>query len=221
MKTINIGPVLHRLRRDRDLFLEELSKKLDGAISTSTLSRMETQESALTPRHLKTLANFYEITVADIYREAEGLGMADPDISGAKKIPVINWVQAGEWTETPDSTHPSDCDSWTVAPPSASRNAFALRVKGDSMQAPTGMSFPEGMIIVVDPDKEAHDKSFVVARFNETDECTFKQLVFDGPNRYLKALNQGYKPIEITSDTRICGVVTRLTWDQDDSGYPF
>lgn len=221
MKNINIGPVLTRLRRDHDRTLTELSEDLNGAISISTLSRMEKTDSALTPGNLKTLADYYQITVADIMREAEGSNSADPDIIGAIKVPVINWVQAGQWTESPENMHPSACDEWVIAPRGSSKNTYALRIKGDSMQAPSGLSFPEGMIIIVDPDREPHDKSFVVARFVGSDECTFKQLVFDGPSKYLKPLNPGYKPIQINGETVICGIVTRLIWDAGDSRYPY
>lgn len=78
------------------------------------------------------------------------------------------------------------------------------------MVAADGTGFPEGSIIVVDPGIEPRNGDYVVVRFDNTDEATFKRLVIDGPSRFLKALNPAYPAIPITEDARISGVVVEV-----------
>ena len=61
--------------------------------------------------------------------------------------------------------------------------------------------------IIVDPDRAPVNGSYVVATFNGSKEATFKKLVIDGPNKYLKPLNPRYPIIEASGDMQVCGVV--------------
>lgn len=75
------------------------------------------------------------------------------------------------------------------------------------MVATDGSGFPEGCTIIVDPSVEARNGDFVVVRFNDADEATFKRLVVDGPRKFLKPLNPTYENIDVTEDARLAGVV--------------
>ena len=129
-------------------------------------------------------------------------------------LPLISWVQAGEWTEISDH-QPGDYEQLVPVTRRYSDRAFALKIAGDSMQAPDRDSFPEGAIIAVEPLQEARNGSYVVARNGHSEEATFKQLVIDGNRRYLKPLNPRYPIIEITEEITICGVVRQLVMDFD------
>lgn len=74
---------------------------------------------------------------------------------------------------------------------------FALRWEGDDMTAPYGRSVARGSILCVDPDQidTLVSGDLVVARINGEGCATFKQLVIDGPRRYLKPLNPAYPAI--------------------------
>jgi SOS-response transcriptional repressor LexA len=118
------------------------------------------------------------------------------------KIPIISWVRAGDWAEVVDPYQPGYAEEWIDTTATRHPNAFALVVRGDSM-AP---EFIEGEIITVDPGREAVNGSYVVAK--NGDEATFKQLVFDGPNVFLKPLNKRYPIRDMTGiNFRIIGVV--------------
>ena len=69
--------------------------------------------------------------------------------------------------------------------------------------------FIPGELIYVDPCVEAVSGSCVVVRQNGDTEATFKQLMFDGSKKYLKALNPSWPTpiIEMLPDAVICGVV--------------
>lgn len=116
-------------------------------------------------------------------------------------VPLISWVQAGNWAEAIDLLHTGEGEriDTTYKP---RRHTFALRVVNDSMSP----EFAEGDIIIVEPDANAENGSYVVVRQNGN-EATFKQLIKDGNHYYLKPLNKTYPMLEMNDDAVICGVV--------------
>jgi SOS-response transcriptional repressor LexA len=118
------------------------------------------------------------------------------------QVPLISDVQAGMYKEYVDNFYPGDGGAELI-PTSVpvKRHTFALRVSGDSMEP----DFHAGMILVVEPDMEPMPGDFVIAR-NGEDETTFKQLVKDGGDWYLKPLNPRY-PIKPLGRSMIIGVV--------------
>ena len=120
--------------------------------------------------------------------------------------PEISWVQAGSAREAIDMGNVALCpqhtsDVW------AGEDAFWLRVSGNSMTSTSGASFPEGTLILVAPDIEPRSGQFVVARMIDSNEATFKQLIRDAGELYLKPLNQSY-PTKAVDDTwEIVGTV--------------
>ncbi|WP_317450673.1 LexA family protein [Phytohalomonas tamaricis] len=124
--------------------------------------------------------------------------------------PVINWVRAGGWTE---AVNPYDqgCEQhFESTDYKAKGAAFWLEVEGDSMTAPTGISIPRGMMILIDPEIKAENGSLVVAQLDENNEATFKKLVIDGGQKYLKPLNPAYPVIPINGNCRIVGVAVEM-----------
>jgi SOS-response transcriptional repressor LexA len=126
---------------------------------------------------------------------------------GVRQAPVISWVQAGEWSEAVDLHQPGYGDAYEAVPDSSGQHVFWLRVVGDSMTSPTGASIPEGHLILVDPDREPINGSLVVAKLEDSQEVTFKKLVIDAGQKYLKPLNPDYKTTPINGNCRIVGVV--------------
>ena len=120
-------------------------------------------------------------------------------------VPLISWVQAGQWTEVIDNFVPGDAESWWPCPSTHGPSAFALRVRGVSMEP----KFRDGSIIFVDPDRQADHGSNVVVRLDDEKEATFKQLVIEGDRRFLKPLNPAWPEqlIPINGNATICGVV--------------
>ncbi len=123
-----------------------------------------------------------------------------------KSYPVLSCVQAGQWTEAVE-LHPTISDEWYETTERASDRSFWLRVKGDSMTAPHGLSFPEGTLLLVDTDKDYQSGSFVVAKLTDVNEATFKKLVIDAGTKFLKPLNPAYPTITINGNCNIIGVV--------------
>lgn len=121
--------------------------------------------------------------------------------------PEISWVQAGNAREAIEMRNVALCpqhtsDVW------AGEEAFWLKVSGDSMTPTSGSpSFPDGFLILIAPDIEPRPGQFVVARMISTNEATFKQLVRDAGELYLKPLNTSY-PTKLVDETwEIVGTV--------------
>ncbi|MGD8105661.1 LexA family protein [Pantoea sp. FN0302] len=127
--------------------------------------------------------------------------------------PLISWVSAGLWSEAVEPWSRAEIDRWPATTRHVSENSFWLEVKGDSMTSPVGLSIPEGMMILVDPDIPATSGKLVVARLINANEATFKRYIEDGGRKYLKPLNPEYKMQEIHDDCRIIGVVVEAKWE--------
>lgn len=127
-----------------------------------------------------------------------------PPITG--KVPVISWVQAGRYKEAIELFEPGDVEDWIETTVPIREHTFALRIQGDSMEP----NFQAGMLVVVEPDLDPQPGDYVIVK--NGDEATFKQLVKDGGDWYLKPLNPRYplKPLESTCS--IVGVVREAVW---------
>lgn len=122
-----------------------------------------------------------------------------------KGVPLISWVQAGDWCEAHDPYAVGDAELWLPAADNYGENAYALRVRGASMEP----RFREGEIIVVNPHASPDNGKFVIARKEGSKEVTFKQLIREGDEAYLKAINPQWPEPIIRMDEawHICGVV--------------
>ncbi|MBC3361952.1 S24 family peptidase [Pseudomonas sp. SWRI154] len=93
----------------------------------------------------------------------------------------------------------------------AQGDAFWLVVVGDAMTAPSGLSIPEGMSILVDPAIEAAPGKLVVAQLPGSSDATFRKLIEESGQRYLVPLNPTYPKTLYTEQCRIIGVVVQAT----------
>jgi DNA polymerase V len=80
---------------------------------------------------------------------------------------------------------------------------FLLRVRGDSM---VGAGIFEGDILLVDRSISPHDEHIVIA--SNSNELTVKRLRREKNRLWLVAENPSYKPILVTEDVSVWGVVT-------------
>ncbi|MDW0360853.1 LexA family transcriptional regulator [Halomonas venusta] len=127
------------------------------------------------------------------------------------RYPVISWVKAGNWAEALNPFSPGCEDRYQMTDYRAKGDAFWLEVKGDSMTASVGESVPQGMMILVDTGIEAENGSLVVAQIDDSEEATFKKLVIDGGQRYLKPLNPAYPVLDCQkAGCRILGVAVEM-----------
>lgn len=131
-------------------------------------------------------------------------------------VPLISYVQAGEWAEAIDLYEPGYAEQVRATTVPHSMATFALQVEGDSMTLPAGVpgkSFPPGMIIFVDPEREAEVGDFVVARHNGNSKVTFKRLVQEEGRPILVPLNPDRATYPIIRDEfTVIGRVIDASW---------
>lgn len=126
-----------------------------------------------------------------------------------KGVPLISWVKAGDFCESSDVYEPGYAEDYLPRPKGCSDKTYALRVKGDSMTSPYpgSRSYPDGVIIYVDPAKEVLTGHRGIFRIPDSNEVTFKELVADAGDQYLKPLNPQYDKIKVTPAMVCCGRV--------------
>ncbi len=112
------------------------------------------------------------------------------------RVPLISWVQAGNWVEAMNNFELGDAEEWLPAV-GGSESVFCLRVVGDSMTSPHGDSFPEGSIIWVDPEqRNPNNGDYIIAKHPGGENVTFKQYkINESGGCYLKPLNTAHPTI--------------------------
>ncbi len=83
-------------------------------------------------------------------------------------------MEAGKYTTIDNFKGGSHLETVPVTTP-VQRHTYALRVHGDSMESTGRDSFPEGSVIVIEPELPPLPGDYVIAR-NAADQTTFKQL---------------------------------------------
>lgn len=228
-----IGEAVRKVRKARKMTLAAVADHIDG-YDTGGLSRFERGEQGISEDKLRQIAVILAVPLTVLYAIYEFEWDFDDEIfnklrtDGGQdylpsilkagpaihtRVPLLSWVRAGSWSEVRDDES-SDVIEWRETTATVSSKAFALRVEGDSMTNPYGSpSIPEGSVVIVDPEKSAHNGSIVVAMLDDSHQATIKRLVIDGPNKYLKPLNPAYRAIEIDGNCSIVGVVKKVEID--------
>ncbi len=193
---------LETLMQEKQISQTRLSK-ISGVSQSYIFKILNDQIKKPSLDTLEKLATALDSTVAQLTHSLELPKEADP-VVGLRKVPLISWVQAG--LPTPVASL-DDMDKWYICPVRISKNGFALKVRGESMEP----MFYEGDIVFIDPEVPAESGRIVAAVDDGAadPEATLKKLVKDGPDYYLKALNPdwpGPKFQPFTQSMRIAGV---------------
>ena len=123
-----------------------------------------------------------------------------------KRYPVLSSVQAGCWAEAIEAYTLDEVSEWLESDAHIQGEAFWLKVEGDSMTAPTGQSVPEGMYVLFDTGKDPMNGSLVIAKLTDSNEATFKKLIIDAGQKYLKGLNPAWPMVAVNGNCKVIGV---------------
>ena len=226
-----VGTAIRRIRKEQGRTLEDVASRT-RSLDPGNLSRIELGKQGYTDESLHDICNALGITVASLYAEAGGqMGSVKmegklnltgevPLLSVSDVVGVVKKYRENktlslrrilsEWM--PEGYSMGESFVPITSGVKIGSGSFGLRVTGDSMyDASTGQGFPDGCIIIVDPDAQAKSGSYVIARDDGMEEPTFKQFVVDGGRRYLKPLNRRYPLIETTAALEVIGVVRLMT----------
>jgi SOS-response transcriptional repressor LexA len=117
-------------------------------------------------------------------------------------VPLINESMACRYESNLDNSQYESSERIPVPIPVGSRS-FAIRVLADSMEP----KFLNGDIIVIDPDIEPKPLDFVLVLDQTSNHISFKQLIEDGKQRFLRPLNPRYPLVELQACHRMIGKV--------------
>lgn len=202
-------------RERKGMNQSDLARVLD--VSPQSVQAWEAGRSVPRPQRLKALSDALSVSVAYLMgEEAEQLDSGSNVKLAVQpgqmyRYPIISWVSAGSWEEAVQPYPDGFSDRYEISDYDSKGPAFWLEVKGDSMTSQSGVSVPEGMMILVDTEADVQPGKLVIAKLPASNEATFKKLVEDGGIRYLKPLNNAYKMVECDQDCRIIGVAVRMT----------
>ncbi|MGE1855037.1 LexA family protein [Morganella morganii] len=212
MKKINeiIGERLKSIRESKGLSQAQLAK-LCGYSAASRIGNYELGERKISADDAMIISEVLGVSPAELM-----FGSQAEQVVRNYSYPLFTKVQAGCFTENGNSYTDRDAEDWIPTAKKASNKAFWLEVEGHSMTAPQGgkPSFPEGMLILVDPEEDVEFGDFCVARMLN-DEFTFKRLIRDGGIEYLEPLNPRYDLITINGNCQIVGKVVKSQWPDD------
>jgi len=199
------GDTLKRLRESAGISQRGLARQLD--ISPSAVQRWENNEVLPQSGRIKEISSALGVTQTELL----GLETELSDVSRpGGRVPLISWVQAGQWGEAVDIFEPGVAEDWIPVRKTPGPNAFALTVTGDSMVSVYGPhSYPPGTVIVVDPSIQAAPGKRVVVKLIDGGEhqVTFKELQQDAGRYYLKPLNPQYPTMQVDGRFEIVGTV--------------
>ncbi|MCW1973490.1 UNVERIFIED_ORG: SOS-response transcriptional repressor LexA [Pantoea agglomerans] len=204
-------------KKELGLSQESLAEKL--GVSQSAIAQILAGRNALNLKRALEIATILGVEVKQfspsLAKEVESLTYANAKFAGhyepGRKYPVISSVQAGAWAEACEPYTLKDIDQWLESNAHIQGDGFWLKVEGDSMTAPMGMSIPEGTYVLFDTGREALNGSLVIAKLDDYNEATFKKLVIDGGQKYLKGLNPQWPMVSINGNCRIIGVAVQST----------
>lgn len=124
-----------------------------------------------------------------------------------RQYPVISWVAAGTRRESGNCYADGVAEELVGSTENAGPNGYWLHVKGRSMTCSGYPTFPEGCLILVQPEGfELVSGRFYIAQHRDG-EATFKQYVYDAGHEYLVPLNPDFETVRMDEHWEIIGRV--------------
>jgi len=198
----------HRLIREGRQRLDMTEQQFADALGVSRGAVQQWERSGGTaPKRSNqpAVAKLLGISVAELVSGGSNVARS---VDARVHVPIVSEVEAGNYTVIDNFEPRHQFETVPVTVP-VNRHTYALRVRGDSMISETGDSFPDGALIIVEPELAPLAGDYVIA-LNSESETTFKQLVKDGGELYLKPLNARY-PIRPLGSATVIGVVREFT----------
>lgn len=153
-------------------------------VSRVSISQWERGENTPNGRYLNDLAAALGVTVDWLLTgEGEGAVTSAPEvipgyhnvepavIPQGNRIPILSYVQAGNWREICEQATAFDGNvEYVMASVDIGPCGFGLWIRGRSMNP----VFNEGDLVIIDPDEQPRPGDYVVAK-NGSEEATFKK----------------------------------------------
>jgi len=207
-RQISVQETLEWLLEQHDMTEAELARK--AGMPQPTLHRLlsgatpDPRVSTLIP-----IAKLFNIPLGQLVGQEPLVLKANSEPTHKKiltKIPLIPWDQAIAWHKLVGDYTPRNWDYWVTTSLEISSNSYALTIESKSLPE----LFSYGSVLIVDPNHEPQDSSYVIAYRRSDKSTTIKRLSFEGNNRWLVPLNEKINAIIYDEDTEICGTIIQV-----------
>jgi SOS-response transcriptional repressor LexA len=191
-----LGTILKKLLFRKDIRAADLARNIN--IPAPTIHRLITGKSTRPYlSSLQPIADYFSLNVQQLlgeealpaeYTETNEEGNNLPRINKIKYLPIIPWEQIF-------SVDKIQYKSFKQTPfiGSISEQSFATTMPDSSMEP----IFPQGSILIFDPQKTPKDRSYVLVQISDSQLPTFRQLLIDLEYKYLKPLNPDLKTFKM------------------------
>ncbi|MDO2435956.1 LexA family protein [Aeromonas veronii] len=163
---------IRELRKKHGLTQQKLGELI--GVKKSSISQWENDEHSPSGDNLAQLSKVLGVSAHWL-----ATGKGSPELSNVEpavipqgnRVPILSYVQAGNWREMCEQATAFDGNvEYVSAGGEIGPYGFGLWLRGDSMLP----QFKEGDLIIVDPDESPQPGDYVVAK-NGSDEATFKK----------------------------------------------
>lgn len=208
MNNQTLGDRIRNRRKELKLTQKDLATALKG-VSHVAISQWESNTTKPNAENILDLSTVLQCEISWLLR-GNGESNVVPASIGMTKIPLISYIQAGQWTGIDDFRETCGDYEYILTDLDVSDDAFALEIKGDSMTP----DFLEGDVVIIDPNEPPHAGEFVAA-INGSYEATFKKYRllgeidnFGREHFELIALNPDYPKLStLKQEIRIIGTM--------------
>ncbi|MGK0736958.1 LexA family protein [Yokenella regensburgei] len=172
------GSRIRERRKALKLTQVQVAKRV--GVSHVSLSQWERGDTEPRGSNLYALCEVLGCDPAWLLSGKNASSNVEPANIGGTRVPLVSYLQAGLWASPDERFHLNDCQfEYIYTDLFLSRNSFALKVKGRSMEP----EFVEGDRIIMDPEVIPSPGDYVVAMHGDN-EVTFKKYrvreVIDG-----------------------------------------
>lgn len=199
---------IHRLIRERRCRLNMSEQQFADAVGVTRSAVQQWEKPGGTAPKRANQPRVAELLGLSVAELLSGGSNASIGALVRAEVSLVSEAVAGNYTVI-DNFEPRNQFEMVAVTVPVKRHTYALRVHGDSMVSKTSDSFSEGSILVVEPEMEALPGDYVIA-LNDRNQTTFKQLVQDGGEFYLRPLNTRY-PVRPLGTAAVIGVVREFT----------
>lgn len=175
---------IRQMRKRAGLTMEELASRMVPEITLATVAKLETGQMGLTLDYINEIARVLNCSPGEL--------IGSNDAPGARMMPVLGDIAAGNWAEEIART-----DEFLPVPDDiAGPRAFALRPRGDSMDK----LVPDGGFVVIDPDQCDLIDGKAYAVRNGAGEATCKVFRASPPRLEPCSTNPIHQPIMVGAE---------------------
>ncbi|MCA1176676.1 MULTISPECIES: helix-turn-helix domain-containing protein [unclassified Pantoea] len=203
----NIGERIKEKREELGVSQAELAK-LCGWPTASRLGNYESGTRRVSAEDAAVLAEVLKVTPSYLL-----FGDAGSVIYSNFEYPICNAVNL---LSPADSTFNKSNLEKLQSTVKAGQQAFWFEVTGHSMTSPLGLkpSFPDGMMILCDPDIPPTHGDFCLIELKQEREIAFKKFSKEDGQVWLEPLNTSprYQTLPLSDSIRVIGKILSACW---------